>query len=91
MGLTTHVEGFRPPDETFDKMLAAYRACEAADVAVPDPVDDFFDGSPPDPRGVSVDVNNAVSKGPEDTDDSHEVDLKKLPAGVTVIRFTNSW
>lgn len=91
MGMSSYVQGFRPPDEKFEKMRDAYEACVAAGVEIPDPIEDFFEGAPPDPQGVDVDIARAVSERSEDGAVSHEVDLSKVPENVTVIRFTNSW
>lgn len=89
MGMSTDVQGFRPPGEQFEKMRAAYEACSEAGVDIPGEVEDFFEGEPPDPQGVCVDIAEAATERPGGA--GYEVDLTKLPAGVTVIRFTNSW
>jgi hypothetical protein len=92
MGMGTHVEGFRPPDETFKKMKVVYDACIAANVEVPDEVVNFFESLPPDKNGVKVDISKA-SKEWKDGDACMgiEVDVTKLPEGVKIIRFANCW
>lgn len=54
MGMSTHVVGFIPPDEKWQKMKAVWDACRAAGVEVPEDVCDFFEGGEPDPAGVEV-------------------------------------
>jgi len=57
--MSTHVVGFRPPDEKWKKMKAVWDACEAAGAKIPDEVSDFFDGEEPDARGVEVDLEES--------------------------------
>lgn len=75
-------------------------ACKEADVAIPLEVLDFFNGEPPDPRGVRVELeeyphtknkHGAVKEYHADMQDGYEVDVTKLPEGVTIIRFYNSY
>jgi hypothetical protein len=98
MGMSTHVQGFKPPDEKWEKMRAVWLACEAAGVGFPEPVAKFFDGEPPDPAGVEVEESELRKSGAvTDWNDGRigaegfEVDVRKLPADVTVLRFYNSW
>ena len=44
------MEGFKPPDEKWQKMAEAYRACEAAGVRIPPEVEGFFENGAPDPN-----------------------------------------
>jgi hypothetical protein len=57
--MSTYVIGFRPPDAKWLKMKEVYDACEAAGISIPDEVDDFFNGEPPDEAGVRVDLEDA--------------------------------
>lgn len=100
MGMSSYVVGIVPPDETWKKMKAAWDACEAAGIPVPEPVRRFFNGEAPDPAGVVVPLGSAW-KAPEagsavqpykgDAADGFEVDLAKLPPHVKRIRFVNSY
>jgi len=90
MGMSTSVIGFKEPDERFKKMYAIYKACEEADVDIPDEVDDFFEGEPPDPRGVKV-YDLPVKPYNENMEDGYELRLSEVPKDITVIRFSNSW
>lgn len=89
MGMSTHVMGFRAPDEEFKKMRAAWDACEAAGVSIPDEVEDYFGGTSPDPSGVEVDIeahewSNEYAQG-------YEINVADIPKGLTSIRFYYSW
>jgi hypothetical protein len=90
MSMSTHVTGFAPPDERWQKMKAAWDACRAAGVAVPVPVQDFFGDEDPDPAGVEVDLpvrewNGGLAGA------GYELDVSAIPSQVKIIRFYNSW
>ena len=94
--MSTSVMGFKPPDVKFRKMLKAYRACEEAGVDIPDDVDDFFGGEPPEYAGVVVHLNerkyaSAVRPYKDDTREGYEVLLDELPEDIRILRFVNSW
>jgi DNA/RNA endonuclease G (NUC1) len=96
MGMSTHVQGFRPPDEQWRKMKAVYDACEAAGIKVPDHVWKFFEYETPDANGVEVSAKaleecGALHKWSDDSRSGYEVDITKLPQGLTILRFYNSW
>lgn len=96
MGMSTHVVGFKPPDETWSKMKAAWDSCEAAGVPVPDSVLKFFGYSPPDPAGVEVDQKaleacGAVRKWSEEMQEGFEIDVSKVPVDVKIVRVYNSY
>lgn len=90
MGMSTHVIGFKPPDEKWQQMKDVWDSCEMAEVAPPEEVSEFFDWDNPDERGVEVDL-----KAEEWADDScrsgYEICLDDIPEGVKYIRFYNSW
>jgi hypothetical protein len=99
--MSTHVQGFVPPDAKFKKMLQAYQACESAGVPIPAEVDKFFNGELPDDTGVKVSTydnsvlakafKGAITEYNEDDGQGYEVDLRKVPSDIKIIRFTNSW
>lgn len=91
--MSTHVMGYRPPDDEWRKMKAAWDACEAAKAPIPKKVLDFFDGEDPgDQPGKEVNLGKAVRElDPRHPECGYEVDVTKLPEGVRFIRFTNSW
>lgn len=96
MSMSTHVVGFKPPDEKWKKMKAIHDACKAAGVSRPDEVIDFFDGGEPEDCGVEASQGDLLRCGalvPFKSDD-HEgftLHVDKLPADVKIVRFVNSW
>jgi len=92
MGMSTHVIGFRPKDELFEKMEAVYNACRLAQVELPIEVEEFFNNSEPDQSGVEVNLSDdCVREFKNDHQEGLEVDIRKLPSQVNIIRFINSW
>lgn len=94
MGMSTHIVGFRPADELWKKMKAAYEACEAADIDIPKDVKKFFGGEPPgDKPGMEVEIEEleAVSGYSDESRDGYEIDVRKLPKDIVIIRVYNSW
>ena len=93
MSMSTYVVGFRPPDEKWKQMKSIYDACTKANVLVPGEVEDFFNGEPPDPQGVEVELEKlgAVTPWRDDMQEGFEVEVAKLPKDVKIIRFYNSY
>lgn len=89
MGMSTHVKGFVPPDERWQKMKAVLDACAAAGIEVPDQVDEFFGGEEPDPQGQEVDIPH--HNWGDDHRNGVEIKTEDIPERVKVIRFYNSW
>ena len=93
MGMSTHIIGIKPPDEKWRKMKAIYDACIKGEVGIPQEVEDFFDGEPPDEKGVVIDLeeDQCCSAYSADMQDGFEIDAEKLPDDVKIIRFYNSY
>ena len=94
MGMSTHIIGFRPADEKWKAMKAAYEACEAAGVSPPDEVAEFFCDEPPGDRpGMEVDIedSDAIREWSIDSMSGYEIDLTKIQRDVSVIRVYNAW
>lgn len=93
MSMSTSIVGFRPPDEKFKKYETVWHSCMTAGIPVPQEVGDFFDWSEPDQHGVRVDLDKygCVEEWGNDNAEGMEINIKKLPKDVTVIRFYNSW
>ncbi len=93
MSMSTHVIGFRPPDEKWKKMKAVWDACQKAGIDVPKNVLEFFDGEDPHESGVMVELGGTLccSKYVSDGESGYEIDLSKLPDGIKTIRFFNAW
>lgn len=92
MSMSTHVVAIKPPDEKWKKMKAAWDACTTAGIPIPDKLYDFFGDTSPDEKGVVIDGNPKwSSRYSAEGEDGIEVDLTKLPEGITIIRFVNSY
>jgi len=94
MSMSTHVYGFHPPDERWVKMKAIYDAYVAADLPVPEKIQEFFDWRAPSEAGTLIEIPPECRRGYHDgngAEDGIEVILEKLPENITVIRFVNSW
>lgn len=92
MGMSTTVVGFRPADEQWQKMKAAWDACRAAGIEPPIEVVKFFDGEyPGDKPGQEVDLGAAKREWGNEHSSGYEIDVETLPQGVRFIRFYNSW
>ncbi len=94
MGISYNVEGVKPPDAKWKKMKAAWVACEDAGISVPDEIYEFFNGETPDEKGVVEQLGGMYGKRhqcvaliEDDNGGGFEVDLKKLPDDVTLLRF----
>lgn len=96
MSMSTHIVGFKPPDETWKNMKAIYDACTNAGMDPPDKVVRYFNGSKPDEHGVTVEIeelekDGAVEKYMADMKDGYEIYLDKIPKDIKVIRVYNSY
>ena len=90
MSMDTHVVGFIPPDETWQRMKAVYDACVAGNVTVPEEVEEFFGDDGPDSAGRAVKLDFREWKD-DFSAAGIEVDVDSLPPHVKTIRFFNSW
>lgn len=94
MGMSTSVVGYRPAEEKFKKMKAAWDACEAAGIDVPKEVREYFgDEDPRDAPGQVIDITAAKRdwSDPDACAQGYEIDITKLPEGVRYIRVYNAW
>lgn len=92
MGMSTHVVGFVPRDETWEKYEKVYISCKEAGVEPPAEVMEFFDWK--DPRnspGKEVDIESAVEEYRAEMRDGYTINLSELPKNVTVVRVYNSY
>jgi len=89
--MSTHVIGFKPPDEKWKQMKEIFDACKKANIALPTEVDKFFNHEEPDDAGVRVDLKSILEKYTDDGVSGYQLDLSKLPNDVKIIRFVNSW
>lgn len=91
MSMSTHIVGFRAVDEKWNQMKAAYLACEAAGIWIPEEVVRFFGyNHPSNLPGLEVDISHCVDDYDDDCRNGFELDITKLPPDVKIIRFYNS-
>ena len=101
MSMSTYVEGLRDPDSDRHRaMVAAAKALYNAGIyELPKELKEYFKGYYETSEvvgdefsGLEVDIKNAVEETSErEMCNDWIVDLRKLPEGVTHIRFTNSY
>ena len=91
MGMSTHVVGFKPPDDRWKKMKAVHDSCIEAGLEPPEEVQEFFDWCTPDPSGVEIDIPHTGYSDRGTLREGFEIDVSHLPPGVTKIRFWNSY
>ena len=95
MSMSAYVVAFRPPDQRWKTMKAVWDACAGAGVELPKEVSAFFNHDSPDDAGVKVDLlyperHECVREYNERDSEGYEIDVTKLPPGVTILRFYNS-
>lgn len=85
MSVTTVVIGIRPPDEEYHKMKAAWDACEAAGIDIPEPLYAYFDYQMPDGVGIRTEIpSKEWTNG--DMCEGQEICLADIPDSITHIR-----
>lgn len=92
MGMSTYVKGIVPPDERHLAMVAVWESCQAAEVDLPDEVEDYFDYGPPDPAGMEIDLEGvSVEWSDGDMQQGLQINMADIPSQVKIIRFVNSY
>jgi hypothetical protein len=99
MGMSTHIEGFVPPDAEWRAKADAWRACKAAGVEPPRELEEFLgcDGNDPDPAGRAVDLDEltpGIVEWGRTGAAGYEIDLAAFTAAhpeIKVLRFFNCW
>ena len=88
-----HIEATGEPGDKHQKMYEVWLSCRAADIDVPNEVDKYFQWDTPNPNGLKVDIeeHECCTEINEDSCMGFDVDLRKLPEGITHIRFYNSY
>lgn len=88
--MSTHVIGFKPPDEEYRAKLEAWKALERAGVKkFPEELLQFFNWTTPDETGVEVQV--PVREWSNDHASGYEVVIADLDPSIKILRFYNSW
>jgi len=91
MGMSTHVVGFKPPDKRYKSMAQIWTLCEKQHIPVPEEVEEFFHGERPSDAGMEVDLSSCVEEYTDDERAGIQLHVGRIPDGVKMIRFWNSW
>jgi hypothetical protein len=98
MGMSTDIKGFIPDtDKDYLRHKRVLLACKENQVSLPKETAAYFNANMPDPylleEKLEVELQNGVhyKEWREDMQQGFEVDLTKLPQGVTKLRFYNCW
>ena len=94
MGMSTHVVGIIPADEKWHVMKKIWDACKEAKISVPEEVCAFFGEDGPGTRGQVMDIRDirdCVTEYNDSYRDGLDVDLRKLPSDIKILRFYNSY
>lgn len=93
-----HVIGLKDPTPEYLSKLRAYQACRDAEVDPPKELSRYFeDMESPEETGMEVEIGDlyddggAVKEWQSEYREGLEVDLSKLPPGVTRVRFYCSY
>ena len=89
--MSTHIVGFRPPDDTWKHMKEIWDSCESVKVPIPEEVLNFFNDIEPDENGVENNLENYADEYSGDMRSGYEIDISKLPKNINIIRFFNSY
>lgn len=93
MGMSTHVIGIGRADDKHKRMFKAYEACIAADVPVPDDINEYFDYDTPNEMGREIELRrgDSCTEYKAEMRDGYDIEIAKLPKDITHIRFFNSY
>lgn len=98
MGMSSHIQGFIPDtDSNYLRHKKVLLVCLEANVELPKETAEYFGSKSPDKYlleeklGVRLEMGVHYEKYSADMTDGFEVDITKLPQGVTKLRFYNSY
>ena len=98
MGMSTYIRGFIPnTDAEYKKHAKVLVACAEAEVELPKQTADYFGSKEAYEELLEEKLEVKLKNGTHykawssDMQEGYEVDLTKLPKGVTKLRFYNSY
>ena len=93
MSVSYTVKGIIPITDEYKKRLAIYKNCRELKISPPEEIRKYFeDEHEPCGDGIIVQLkDDALSSGGNMSSWHYDVDLSKLPAGVTKVRFEISY
>ena len=95
MSMNVYVQGLRPITDEYKKRLEVYKTCNELNIKSPEELLEYFDyNSRPCEDGIVIDLPSDLMEHSTDMyrcSDYYDVDLAKLPEGVTKVRFEISY
>lgn len=98
MGMSTHIKAFIPDtDSEYQRHKKVLVACVECDVSLPKETAEYFGNDIgnlsllDDKLEFDIKNSNCLSEWSDYNSGGYEIDITKLPLGVTKIRFYNSW
>lgn len=98
MGMSTHIEAFIPDtDPEYQRHKKVLMVCREEGVSLPLETAKYFDDTHASEYLLDSKLARELEKGfhyteySDESSQGFEVDLTKLPKGVTKLRFYNSW
>lgn len=98
MSMSTHIEALMPDtDPEYQRHKKVFLTCMEANVSLPKETQTYFGTSYGYPGVLTEKLQIELTEGEhfteinEDSEKGFEVDLTKLPPGITKLRFYNSW
>jgi hypothetical protein len=94
MGMSTHIEAFTPDtDAEYQKHKKIWDLCEQSNVSLPQETKEYFKGCDQVEERLEIELikGQHYDDWNRNSSEGIEVDLTKLPKGVTKLRFYNAW
>jgi len=98
MGMSTHIEAFIPDtDSEYIKHKEILEVCAKNEVTLPKETAEYFGDDFPQRYLLDEKLSVALKEGEhynnwsDESSEGFELDLTKLPKGVTKLRFYNNW
>lgn len=93
MGMNSYIKGIKAPTPEFLKMYAVWKSCYEAGIDPPDSVTEFFEDEEPNESGILVNLadTDCCQEYSADMENGCDIEIAKLPEGVTHIRFYNAY
>lgn len=93
MSVSYGVKGLKPITDDYKKRLEIYKSCRELKISPPEEIRKYFedDGEPCDEGIIVYLKKDVISKSDGYSSVYYDVDLSKLPDGVTKVRFEVSY
>jgi hypothetical protein len=92
--MSTYIKAFTPDtDPEYQKHKKLWDICEEMGVSLPKETEEYFKNcdTPEDKLEIDLEKDVHFEEYEDDSSQGVEVDITKLPKGVTKLRFYNSW